>query len=200
MGILAATNYDGEIAGYLCILAIILAVGIASMIALKKLQEIEEKEKEQAKWRAVEALREKQRKAKEEATANQIELCKKYGMSVLDEMTGVEFENFLAEVLKRMGYDTYTTKVSGDFGVDIMAVRDEKKYAIQCKHYTTGSVGIRSVQEVYAGRTFYETDYCVVATNSRFTDAAKELAKKTNVILWDGEKLVQILKQNTIFI
>lgn len=95
----------------------------------------------------------KKRMVAYETATNQIELCKKYGIDVLEEMDGVEFEKFVSEVMRRNGYTVTLTKTSSDFGVDIVATLAGKKYVVQCKHYAK-NVGIKSVQEVYAGKAF----------------------------------------------
>ena len=74
------------------------------------------------------------------------------------------------------------------YGVDIIAHRKRKKYAIQCKRYS-GSVGNHAVQEVYSGKDFYNCDFAIVMTNSYFRAAAKETAERLNVLLWDGDIL-----------
>ena len=54
----------------------------------------------------------------------------------LDEMEGVEFEQYCAELLRNRGFiDVKLTQASGDFGVDILAEKDGVTYAIQCKRY-----------------------------------------------------------------
>lgn len=37
-----------------------------------------------------------------------------------DNMTGVEFEDFLAQLFQKLGYKTEKTKASGDYGVDLI--------------------------------------------------------------------------------
>ena len=53
-------------------------------------------------------------------------------------------------------------------------VEDEIRYAIQCKRYSS-VLGNTPVQEVCAGKALYNCQIGVVMTNSRFTQAAKEL-------------------------
>lgn len=101
-----------------------------------------------------------------------------------DLMTGQEFEQFLAQIFIKMGYEVAITKASGDQGVDIIASKDGKKLGIQAKRYS-GSVGNSAIQEAVAGKTFYHLDKVMVITNSVFTNSAKELADANQVILWD---------------
>ena len=52
-------------------------------------------------------------------------------------MNGYEYEEYCANYLKKNGYTNITvTKGSGDHGVDIIACKNGKKYAIQCKYYS----------------------------------------------------------------
>lgn len=100
-------------------------------------------------------------------------------------MNGYEYEYKCAKILKRKGFSKVeVTKESGDQGIDIIAYRNGKKYGIQCKYYTS-PVGNHAVQEVFAGAKYYNCDIAVVMTNNTFTSSAKELAQKTNVLLWN---------------
>ncbi len=104
-------------------------------------------------------------------------------------MTGQEYEERCARMLRRCGFDRVTlTRGSGDQGVDILARRKGARYAIQCKHYAR-PVGNKAVQEAFAGAAHYGCDYAAVLTNSTFTPAAEELADSTGVLLWPGNDL-----------
>lgn len=111
----------------------------------------------------------------------------------IEEMTGKEFENYSAEILKANGFEkVQVTQMSRDYGVDIIAYKDEVKYAIQCKKYSS-PVGIQSVQEVLGTKTMNDCHVAVVLTNNIFTTSAKELAEKNNILLWDGNKLNELI-------
>lgn len=92
----------------------------------------------------------------------------------------------MCKLLRENGYcDIITTKTSRDFGVDILATKNNVKYAFQCKYYS-GKVGISAVQEILSGCAYYNYDVPVVLTNSNFTQSAIELANKTGVLLYSG--------------
>ena len=104
-------------------------------------------------------------------------------------MTGIEFEHFCVELLLKNGFDSaYATQASNDYGVDVIATKDNVKYAIQCKLYSS-HIGNKAVQEVSAGKEYYKCHVAVVMTNNYFTANAITLAQATNVLLWDGDKL-----------
>lgn len=103
----------------------------------------------------------------------------------IDEMEGHDFEYYCADLLRDNGFlDVEVTKGSGDFGADILAEKDGVTYAIQCKCYDK-PIGVRAVQEIYAGRDFYDCMVGAVMTNQYFTQAAVEMATKLNIMLWD---------------
>ncbi len=107
-------------------------------------------------------------------------------------MPGLEFEQLSAELLRKNNFfSVEVTQGSGDFGADITAHKDGHSYVIQCKKYSN-KVGLKAVQEVYASKIHYKADKAVVLTNSFFTPAAKELAKETEVELWDRTALLEL--------
>lgn len=111
----------------------------------------------------------------------------------IDEMDGLEFEIFIAEVFKLKGYNVETTKRSGDFGVDLIVSKNNIKSALQIKRYSE-NVGITAIQEIVSGTTYYSCDNSMVVTNSYFTSAAQELGTKLGVFLINRDKLIQLLK------
>ena len=103
----------------------------------------------------------------------------------MDEMEGHDFEYYCADILKAHGFlAVEVTKGSGDFGTDILAEKDGITYAIQCKCYDK-PIGVKAVQEIYAGRDYYDRMVGVVMTNQYFTQPAVELAEKLKIMLWD---------------
>lgn len=109
-------------------------------------------------------------------------------------MDGHDFEVWCAQLLADNHFtDIRLTKGSGDQGVDILASRDDVCFAIQCKLYSS-PLGNRPVQEVYAGKTIYRCHVGVVMTNSTFTSGAREAAEKTGVLLWDRDKLADLVR------
>lgn len=116
-----------------------------------------------------------------------------FTMNMVDNMDGHSFEHFCAELLRKNGFvNVSVTPGSGDQGVDVLAVKDGIKYAIQCKNYAS-PLGNTPVQEVSAGKTFYHCHVAVVLTNSVFTEGAKQLAEATGVLLWDRKKLDELM-------
>lgn len=111
-----------------------------------------------------------------------------------DVKSGGEFEEYLTSLFTALGYKAENTKISGDQGIDVLVIKDKKKYGIQAKYYSQ-PVGNSAVQEVIAGREYFKLNKGIVITNSTFTKSARQLAEKTNVRLIDGEELNDIIQR-----
>ena len=116
----------------------------------------------------------------------QINRRKNWGVEY-DKLEGHDFEYYCADLLKRKGFRKVTvTQGSGDYGIDIIAWKENTKYGIQCKRYS-GNVGYRAVEEAYTGASIYNCDRAVVMTNSKFTKQAMSGARRLGVELWGRE-------------
>jgi restriction system protein len=108
----------------------------------------------------------------------------------IDEMSGVEFEEFVAAQLRTAGWGVTHTASTGDYGVDLIAKRDGACMAIQCKRQAK-AVGVAAVQQVVAGALHHGCNQTVVVTNQGFTKAARRLAT-THRCRLVGREQVQI--------
>ncbi len=119
---------------------------------------------------------------------------KRHGLDIIE---GHEFEHFCAELLMDRGFiEVEVTPGSGDYGVDVLAEKDGVTYAIQCKAYST-PVGVKAVQEAYAGRDYYDRMVGVVMTNQYFTRPAVDAAKKLKILLWDRGYLDEMIAEGS---
>jgi restriction system protein len=102
----------------------------------------------------------------------------RYAMSDLaavDDMSGVEFEEFVAAQLRTVGWGVTHTASTGDYGVDLVAQKDGTRMAVQCKRQAK-AVGVAAVQQVVSGARQHGCNRAVVVTNQAFTKAARQLA------------------------
>lgn len=114
-------------------------------------------------------------------------------MEEIDVMDGHDFEYYTAEMLKYDGFKSVeVTRGSGDYGVDVIAYKDGHKWAFQCKRYSK-NLGLKPIQEVYAGAKRYGADKAVVFTNVYFTPNAQSLANTLHVELWGRDKLADMI-------
>lgn len=96
--------------------------------------------------------------------------------------SGAEFELECQRILGGQGWSARRTPAGGDQGADIIAERGGLSVAIQCKRLAR-PVGNKAVQEVVAARTYYEVDAAVVVAAGDYTEAARRLAARNDVLL-----------------
>ena len=131
----------------------------------------------------------------------------KWQMSYIDRLdNGYEFEEYIAELLEKLGYtNVEVTPISNDGGADVLAKKNGATYAFQCKWHSknnTGkNIGYDAVQQAHSGKDLYKNErqleevYGIVATNSYFTNKAIDRAKILDITLWNRNKLEKLLKE-----
>ena len=116
--------------------------------------------------------------------------------SELDQLSGTEFEEFLAGLFRAQGYAADLTAVTGDYGADLILSKDGRRIAVQTKRYV-GSVGVQAVQEALSGRAYYQCDTAWVVTTGAFTINARALAERSGVKLIGRSDLGNLMAQHT---
>lgn len=123
---------------------------------------------------------------------------KKYlnsGISIVDEMTGEDFEKFLSVHFQKLGYKVELTPASNDYGADLILKKGDLKLVLQAKRWKN-KIGISAIQEITAAIKYYNADKGIVITNNFFTNNAYELALKNNIELWNRNKLIEIMSSS----
>jgi SNF2 family DNA or RNA helicase len=117
-----------------------------------------------------------------------------------------QFEELIAILFRKMGFISKLTPQSGDNGVDIVVFNEDSEGAslIQCKHSHGKTIGNDAVQEVVAGRSYYERKYqtlfpeLFVATNTEVSRGARRLAKVNGVKIIDRRELKKMIRNQEI--
>ena len=115
-----------------------------------------------------------------------------FSIHKIDKMSGTEFEDYLYLQFEALGFQVSTTKVSSDYGADLILQKKNAKIAVQAKRYQ-GKIGVKAIQEVIGSMAYYEADKGLVVTNSTYTQNAEKLAHANDVILWDRDVLVRLI-------
>jgi restriction system protein len=92
------------------------------------------------------------------------------------EMSGTEFEDYIARIARACGSPVIMTSITGDWGVDIIVGKRPNRLAVQCKRQSR-PVGASAIQEVVAGAPMQDCTKTMVVTNNEFTPAARKLAE-----------------------
>lgn len=113
-------------------------------------------------------------------------------------MNPFEFEEFIAELFNKMDYTTKVTSKTGDFGIDVIARKDDTVIAIQAKKYSVGNkIGNRAVQRLIGAMSYkdYKADRGILITKSDFTPQAYKQAEGNPIELWNQDYLNEITEK-----
>ncbi|MGV0720646.1 restriction endonuclease [Mycolicibacterium elephantis] len=112
------------------------------------------------------------------------------GIDAIDRMTGVQFEVYVAGMLRSLGRKVTMTPTVGDFGVDLIV---DDLFAVQCKRQSK-PVGTAAVQEVTAGARMHNcSQLTFIVSNQTFTPAAVKLANVTSCGLYGRDNFADFL-------
>jgi hypothetical protein len=109
-----------------------------------------------------------------------------------DVESGVEYEVFVADLLRADGWEIQMTPATGDQGADVIATKNKFRVAIQCKLWSS-PVSNASVQEVYTAKGFYQCDAGIVVSNADYTRSARHVATKLQVPLVHHDQIVKVM-------
>ena len=119
--------------------------------------------------------------------------------TLAQELKGHPFEEFVAHLLNKMGYQTRLAPEGPDGGVDIVASKDELGFEppiikVQVKS-KEGSIGNQDVSALYGNVD--QNEFGLLFALGAFTNPAKNFARnKTNLRLIDGPELVRMVLNN----
>lgn len=112
-------------------------------------------------------------------------------ISDIDNMDGHSFEHYVAELLRHEGYTgVEVTPGSGDFGVDIVASKSARRYAIQVKRQTQ-TVSRRAVSDAVAGKDYFSCNAAMVVTNNYLSKSARAFASSVGCEVVDRDVLAK---------
>lgn len=115
---------------------------------------------------------------------------------LMTELTGHQFEDFMAHIMECMGYTARVTPKSGDGGVDVIAHMDPLGFQppivkVQCKR-TTGQTGRPDVDQLLG--TLGDGEYGLFVNLGSFARGAVELERnRAKLRLINGEQFVDLI-------
>lgn len=121
---------------------------------------------------------------------------RKAGLPEIDRMSGLEFEKYLEQLFRRLGYQVERTSYTHDQGADLILTKDGVRTAVQAKRHSK-AVSNKAVQEVKTAMAHYHCDRAMVVANQPFTNSARELAQSNHVELWGREELAKAILAST---
>jgi HJR/Mrr/RecB family endonuclease len=108
-------------------------------------------------------------------------------------MSPLEYEQYVARLLKEAGWQVKHCGAAGDQGCDVLAYRDGFRLVVQCKLYR-GRVGNAAVQEIVGARRHYRAHLMAVVAPAGFTPSALALARSNGVHLLHHAQIAGLAK------
>lgn len=122
-------------------------------------------------------------------TSNQLQTT----IEDIDQMDGLEFEKFLADLYTALGYNTELTSHT-DYGIDVIISKDNIKAGIQAKCYGEGrTVGVEAVNQVCGGSGVHEIQKKIIITNRYYTRQALFSAQFHHIEMINRDGLIRLL-------
>lgn len=114
-------------------------------------------------------------------------------IKALRSMKPLDFEHFIADLLRKQGYKASVVGGQSDRGVDVKATKKGKTYVVQCKRYRPG-LAIKSpeMQQFVGSMAIAKADRGIFVTTSHFTPDSAKIAKEQGIELWDEAVLMRL--------
>lgn len=89
------------------------------------------------------------------------------------QLDGWEFEEEVAKVFRLNGYSASVTKKTSDGGADLILIKGDEKYAVQCKHWKQ-EVPVSCMRELKGVQEDLDADKLIMVASSGITSDARE--------------------------
>lgn len=112
----------------------------------------------------------------------------------------IGFERSVKDLFEKMGFSVKSTKVTGDGGIDLVAVNSQPvykgKYIIQCKRYSIDNkVSEVAVRDLYGVVNAEDANKGILVTTSDFTKSARTFADGKPIELICGNVLKELFSK-----
>lgn len=106
-----------------------------------------------------------------------------------------EFEDYIASLYSKLGYNTERIGQPHDGGIDVIIEKDSIKHFIQCKKFITRKVGASDIRDFYGAISAnLPNGNGIFITTNYFTTEAKKFAESNMIETIDGFALLKLIK------
>lgn len=98
-------------------------------------------------------------------------------------MTPKQYEDYIGTLFAQKGYNVTVSPLSNDWGLDVIAIKDDEKIGIQAKMYgkSSRSVNRRVIMELYGASAYQDCTRTILATNGNILPDAIKVANKLGI-------------------
>ena len=112
----------------------------------------------------------------------------------LMQMTPYQFESFMADYFRNEGFVVQQTKKTNDGGKDLILHKHGQVYYVEVKRYSKSNGIQRPLIQKLVGACYPAKAKGIFVTTSYFSKGAIDEARRSNVQLIDGQRLMKLLK------
>jgi len=117
------------------------------------------------------------------------------GSENLSGMSWQEFEMLVGEAFRRRGFRVQETDGGPDGGMDLVLAKDGARHLVQCKHWKSRKVGVKTVRELFGVMNAEGAVSGYLVTSGGFTKEAWSFADGKNLQLMDGSALRKLIQE-----
>lgn len=114
-------------------------------------------------------------------------------------MTPKQYEDYIGALFVQKGYNVTVSPLSNDWGLDVIAIKDDEKIGIQAKMYgeSNRSVNRRVIMELYGASAYQDCTRTILATDGDILPDAIKVANKLGIeiLMTSSEKNYAELRQ-----
>lgn len=115
-------------------------------------------------------------------------------------MTPKQYEDYIGTLFVQKGYTVTVSPLSNDWGLDVIAIKDDEKIGIQAKMYgeSNRSVNRRVIMELYGASAYQDCTRTVLATDGDILPDAIKVANKLGIeiLITSSDKNYAELRQS----
>lgn len=102
-------------------------------------------------------------------------------------MTSKQFQNLVAGFLEEKGYNVSIPSRQRDYGVDLIARKDEKAVGVQVRLYKDGyQATYQNIMNLFAGSKYLGCTTGLFVTNATADSEAHAMAEKFHIAIIEG--------------
>ncbi|MBQ7093618.1 MAG: restriction endonuclease, partial [Clostridia bacterium] len=107
-----------------------------------------------------------------------------------------DFEEYVADLFRFKGFEAKVTPATNDIGKDIVMHKDGKTYVVEVKLYAIhNKINREKIHKLHSAMWDSHADYAIFVTTSDYLSTAVEFAKRNNIILVNGSKLIKMIEE-----
>jgi ribonuclease HI len=112
-------------------------------------------------------------------------------------ISSTQFEDEIARMFTRLGYEVKQTSYSNDGGRDAIMMKDGNKYLVECKRYAKGGLSGRpALQKFHSAIMTDNATSGFFVTTGGFSDPAVKFATENKIELIDAAALVRLMLES----